>query len=214
MAPPGCGTELRHVDCQGQRRRSRENTDPELASHCLEPSTKLNTALLALNKMLARAALSRVSSAATTVAPRAVALRPRFLAAAGAQSFLVFDESTGPLSDLTDKADAKVITYFTAACVPSSGLCRRPSSSRLPILLLCRWCGPCRAIAPVLADLAAKNTGIKFVKIDVDNNSTTAGDVSISAEHSWIALQHCLHATSYAAGKHLGGPHIYRICWR
>jgi thioredoxin 2 len=33
------------------------------------------------------------------------------------------------------------------------------------------WCGPCRMVAPVLADLASKHAGhLKVVKVDVDAN--------------------------------------------
>lgn len=33
-----------------------------------------------------------------------------------------------------------------------------------------KWCGPCQRISPVFKDLAEKNSGIKFFKIDVDKN--------------------------------------------
>jgi thioredoxin 2 len=37
------------------------------------------------------------------------------------------------------------------------------------------WCGPCRMISPVLADLAAKRAGaLKIVKVDVDANPSLA----------------------------------------
>jgi len=31
------------------------------------------------------------------------------------------------------------------------------------------WCGPCRMISPIYADLAKQNAGVNFVKIDVDD---------------------------------------------
>jgi thiol-disulfide isomerase/thioredoxin len=31
------------------------------------------------------------------------------------------------------------------------------------------WCGPCRMISPIYADLAKQNAGANFVKVDVDD---------------------------------------------
>ncbi len=37
------------------------------------------------------------------------------------------------------------------------------------------WCGPCRAIAPILEDLALSNAGkIQIAKLDVDANQRTS----------------------------------------
>ena len=36
------------------------------------------------------------------------------------------------------------------------------------------WCGPCKALAPVIEDVSEKYAGkVKFVKLDVDSNPST-----------------------------------------
>ncbi|HZQ16704.1 MAG TPA: thioredoxin [Gaiellaceae bacterium] len=36
------------------------------------------------------------------------------------------------------------------------------------------WCGPCRAIAPILEELAAESERVDFVKLDIDENPEAA----------------------------------------
>jgi thioredoxin 1 len=36
------------------------------------------------------------------------------------------------------------------------------------------WCGPCKAIEPSLDELAAANSSVEFVKLDIDENRRTA----------------------------------------
>jgi thioredoxin 1 len=42
------------------------------------------------------------------------------------------------------------------------------------------WCGPCKALAPVLADIAEEHAAaLTVVKLDIDDNPQTAGNLRI-----------------------------------
>ena len=44
------------------------------------------------------------------------------------------------------------------------------------------WCGPCKAIAPILEELAAElGEAVKICKVNVDNNKEIAGKFEIQA---------------------------------
>ncbi len=52
------------------------------------------------------------------------------------------------------------------------------------------WCAPCRAIAPIVKDLAAQYEGkVKIVKMNIDENPNTPGKYGVRAIPTVLAFK-------------------------
>ncbi|KAI8608802.1 thioredoxin [Chytriomyces sp. MP71] len=51
------------------------------------------------------------------------------------------------------------------------------------------WCGPCKAISPVFAQISETIDDIVFIKVDVDEVPEAAGDADISAMPTFQVYQ-------------------------
>ncbi len=43
------------------------------------------------------------------------------------------------------------------------------------------WCGPCKAMKPILEELAAATPGVKFVSIDIDDQDELSDDYDVAS---------------------------------
>lgn len=57
------------------------------------------------------------------------------------------------------------------------------------------WCGPCRMVAPIVAEFAAENPGVAVYKCNVDENPVVAGSLGIASIPTLILFKNGEAAT-------------------
>ncbi|KAL8127138.1 thioredoxin H-type 1-like [Apium graveolens] len=51
------------------------------------------------------------------------------------------------------------------------------------------WCGPCRFIAPILAEFAKKMTDVIFLKVDVDELESVTEEYEVEAMPTFVFIK-------------------------
>lgn len=63
------------------------------------------------------------------------------------------------------------------------------------------WCGPCRAVAPVLEEIANERDDIRIVKLNTDENQTTAGKYQVLSIPTMIVFKNGTEAARIIGAK-------------
>ena len=74
------------------------------------------------------------------------------------------------------------------------------SHERVAVDFTATWCGPCQMIGPKFEKLAEKYSSIKFIKVDVDENSETSEAHGISAMPTFKFFKNGVETVSELVG--------------
>ena len=58
------------------------------------------------------------------------------------------------------------------------------------------WCGPCKMLSPILEDISNNRSGIKIVKIDVDQHNDLAREYGVMSIPKMILFKNGIEVSS------------------
>ncbi|GAB5411571.1 MAG: hypothetical protein ChlgKO_06850 [Chlamydiales bacterium] len=93
------------------------------------------------------------------------------------------------ITEVLDSYPNKVAVEDALSSITSENFQLEVVESNLPVVIDCfaTWCGPCKAMTPILSEMKEKYEGkIKFVKLDVDKDNPLAKSLGVSSMPTFI----------------------------
>jgi thioredoxin 2 len=102
--------------------------------------------------------------------------------ACGAKNRVNIAKTAGGNDPICGRCKARLSLADKPIIVTDATFSSEVEHSSIPVVvdMWAPWCGPCRAIAPVLEQLAGEMTGrVRIAKLNVDENQVTAGRFNV-----------------------------------
>ncbi|KAL2330034.1 hypothetical protein Fmac_017615 [Flemingia macrophylla] len=107
----------------------------------------------------------------------------------GMGSFLSSFFGGGSAAEDESPEDSRVMVFHSAPRWQLHFNTVKESPKLVVIDFTASWCGPCKFMSPVFADLAASFTDVDFVKIDVDELPDVAKEYGVQAMPTFVLLK-------------------------
>ncbi|KAM0965053.1 hypothetical protein ACFX13_021418 [Malus domestica] len=85
--------------------------------------------------------------------------------------------------------ESRIVSFHSKGQWNTHFAASKDSDKLMVIDFTATWCGPCRAMEPILRDYADKFTDVEFVKLDVDELPDVAREFGVQAMPSFVFMK-------------------------